>query len=155
MKNRRVKFRTDRDGTIIAFENCGCEAEANTFRPCRIHQGDAHRAARLKAESLYHSIQNRFRQRCSKWMVCGLAICASGHSTNPGHIRTPRSIHRHRYFLGPVKCVGYQTVATRIVNPEPRSRFGSSAHLLRQVFDLWPYIFLAISILGSAYHLWR
>jgi hypothetical protein len=41
MKYSRVKFRTDRDGTIIAFENCGCEAEANTFRPCPMHQEDA------------------------------------------------------------------------------------------------------------------
>lgn len=51
MKYSRVTFRTDRDGTIIAFENCGCEAEAHTFRPCRMHQGDAHQAARLKAEA--------------------------------------------------------------------------------------------------------
>jgi hypothetical protein len=51
MKYSRVKFRTDRDGSIIVFENCGCEVEARTFRPCRMHQGDAHQAARPKAEA--------------------------------------------------------------------------------------------------------
>jgi hypothetical protein len=41
-----------------------------------------------------------------------------------------------------------------LVNPQPQSRFGSSAHVLRKAFDLWPYLFLAVSILGLAYHLW-
>jgi hypothetical protein len=57
MKYSRVMFRKERDGTVIAFEKCGCEAEADTFRPCRMHQGNAHQAARLKAEARYHSIQ--------------------------------------------------------------------------------------------------
>jgi len=58
MKYSCVKFRKDCDGTIVAFENCGCEAQVNTFRPCHMHQGDAQQAARLKAEARYHSIQN-------------------------------------------------------------------------------------------------
>jgi hypothetical protein len=58
MKYTCVKFRKDRDGTIVAFENCGCEAQVNTFRPCHTHRGDGHQAARLKAEARYHSIQN-------------------------------------------------------------------------------------------------
>lgn len=57
MKYSRVKFRKDRDGTIVAFENCGCEAAVNAFRPCRMHQEDADQAARLKAEARYHTIQ--------------------------------------------------------------------------------------------------
>src|SRR5215475_4998442 len=57
MKYSPVKFRKERDGTIIAFENCGCEAGVSTFRPCRIHQGDVHQAARLRAEARYHGIQ--------------------------------------------------------------------------------------------------
>ena len=52
----RVQFRKDRDGTVVAFENCGCEADANTFRPCRMHQGNVHQATRLEAEARYHSI---------------------------------------------------------------------------------------------------
>ena len=62
MKYDHVKFRKDRDGNVIAFEYCGCEADANTFRPCQMHQlylRDEHRAARLKAEARYHSIQER------------------------------------------------------------------------------------------------
>ena len=54
MKYDHVKFRKDRDGNVIAFEYCGCEADANTFRPCQMHQlylRDEHRAARLKAEA--------------------------------------------------------------------------------------------------------
>ena len=57
IKHSRVKFRKDRDGTIVAFENCGCEAAVNAFRPCRMHHGDADQAARLKAEARYHTIQ--------------------------------------------------------------------------------------------------
>jgi hypothetical protein len=57
IKHSRVKFRKDRDGTIVAFENCGCEAAVNAFRACCLHQGDAHQAARLKAEARYHTIQ--------------------------------------------------------------------------------------------------
>ena len=57
IKHSRVKFRKDRDGTIVAFENCGCEAAVNAFRPCRLHQGDADQAVRLKAEARYHTIQ--------------------------------------------------------------------------------------------------
>jgi hypothetical protein len=57
MQYSRVKFRKERDGTVVAFENCGCEAEANAFRPCRMHHGDAPQAARLRAEARYHSIQ--------------------------------------------------------------------------------------------------
>jgi hypothetical protein len=57
MQYSRVKFRKDRDGTVIAFEKCGCEAEGNAFRPCRMHHGDAPQAARLLAEARYHSIQ--------------------------------------------------------------------------------------------------
>ena len=48
----------------------------------------------------------------------------------------------------------FNLVQLRLVNPEPQSRFGSSAHLLRKAFDLWPYLFLAVSILGFAYRLW-
>jgi hypothetical protein len=62
MKYRRVKFRKEYDGTFVAFEKCGCEADANTSRPCRMHQGDAGQAARLKAEARYHSIQNCCQQ---------------------------------------------------------------------------------------------
>jgi hypothetical protein len=61
-KYSRVQFRKGPDGTIVAFENCGCEAEANTFRPCRMHRGNAHQAARLKAEARYHSIQKCCQQ---------------------------------------------------------------------------------------------
>jgi len=50
-------FRKDPNGTVIAFEKCGCEADTDTIRPCRIHQEDAHQAVRLKAEARYHSIQ--------------------------------------------------------------------------------------------------
>jgi hypothetical protein len=53
----RVRFRKELDGTVIAFENCGCEADANTLRSCRMHHGDEHQAARLKAEARYHCIQ--------------------------------------------------------------------------------------------------
>jgi len=56
-KYSRVKFRKDRDGTIVAFEKCGCEAEANAFRSCRMHQGDLQQEARLRAEARYHIIQ--------------------------------------------------------------------------------------------------
>jgi len=62
MQYSRVRFRKDRDGTVIAFENCGCEAEANAFRPCRMHQGDAPQAARLIAEARYHSVQKCCQQ---------------------------------------------------------------------------------------------
>jgi len=58
MQYSRVKFRKDGEGAIIAFENCGCEAQVNTFRPCHVHRGDALQAARLRAEARYHSIQN-------------------------------------------------------------------------------------------------
>jgi hypothetical protein len=57
MEYSRVRFRKDRDGNVIAFEKCGCEADANTFRPCYLHKADKQQAARLKAEALYHSIQ--------------------------------------------------------------------------------------------------
>jgi len=57
MKQSRVRFRRDRDGNVIAFEKCGCEADANTFRPCYMHKEDKQQAARLKAEAQYHSIQ--------------------------------------------------------------------------------------------------
>lgn len=57
MKHSRVRFRKDRDGNVIAFEKCGCEADANTFRPCCMHKTDEQQAARLKAEAQYHSIQ--------------------------------------------------------------------------------------------------
>ena len=57
MLHPAVKFRQDRDGNVIAFESCGCEASANTFRPCWKHQGDAQQAKRLEAEALYHSVQ--------------------------------------------------------------------------------------------------
>ena len=56
-KYSHVNFRKDHHGTVIAFENCGCEAEVNTFRPCRMHQEDTHQAARLIAEARYHGIQ--------------------------------------------------------------------------------------------------
>jgi hypothetical protein len=59
MKYSRVKFRKDRDGNVVAFEYCGCQADANTFGPCPMHKGDKRQAARLKAEAHYHSIQNR------------------------------------------------------------------------------------------------
>lgn len=62
MQYSRVQFRKDRDGTVIAFENCGCEAAVNAFRPCRMHHGDAHQAARLIAEARYHSIQKCCQQ---------------------------------------------------------------------------------------------
>jgi len=52
-----VRFRKDRDGNVIAFEKCGCEADANRFRPCHKHKNDKQQAARLKAEAQYHSIQ--------------------------------------------------------------------------------------------------
>src|ERR1700758_3961866 len=45
MKYSRVRFRKDPDGNVIAFEKCGCEAGANTFRPCREHQGDQQQEA--------------------------------------------------------------------------------------------------------------
>lgn len=57
MKYSRVKFRKDRDGTVVAFESCGCEADTNTFRPCRMHQEDPRQAATLKAEARYRIIQ--------------------------------------------------------------------------------------------------
>jgi hypothetical protein len=57
MKYSRVNFRRNREGRIIAFENCGCEADVNTFRPCRMHEGSAGQGARLKAEARYHCIQ--------------------------------------------------------------------------------------------------
>src|ERR1700741_1957234 len=69
MKYSRVKFRRVGNGTVIAFENCGCEAEVNTFRPCRMHQGDAHQAARLKAEARFHGIQ----KCCQQLQGCKLA----------------------------------------------------------------------------------
>src|SRR5260370_40027730 len=62
MQYSRVKFRKDRDGTVIAFEKCGCEAEANAFRPCRMHHGDTHQATRLRAEARYRSIQKCCQQ---------------------------------------------------------------------------------------------
>ena len=57
MDYSRVRFRKDRDGNVIAFEKCGCEADANTFRPCYLHKEDKKQASRLKAEAQYHSIQ--------------------------------------------------------------------------------------------------
>ena len=57
MEYSPVRFRKDRDGNVIAFEKCGCEADANTFRPCYLHKADKQQAARLKAEALYLSIQ--------------------------------------------------------------------------------------------------
>jgi hypothetical protein len=57
MDYSRVRFRKDRDGNVIAFEKCGCEADANTFRPCYMHKEDKQQAVRLKAEAQYHSIQ--------------------------------------------------------------------------------------------------
>lgn len=57
MKYSRVRFRKDIDGNVIAFEKCGCEADAKTFRPCWEHQGDTQQEARLQAEALYHSVQ--------------------------------------------------------------------------------------------------
>jgi hypothetical protein len=57
MDYSRVRFRKDRDGNVIAFEKCGCEADANTYRPCYKHKDDKRQAARLKAEAQYHSIQ--------------------------------------------------------------------------------------------------
>jgi hypothetical protein len=62
VKYSRVRFRKDRDGTVIAFENCGCESNANTFRPCCMHQQDTQQASRLKAEALFHSIQTRRKE---------------------------------------------------------------------------------------------
>ena len=59
VKYVHVKFRKDREGNVIAFEYCGCEADANSFRPCQMHQKDEQRATRLKAEARYHTIQNR------------------------------------------------------------------------------------------------
>ena len=59
MKYDLVKFRKDRDGNDIAFEECGCEADTKTFRPCRKHYGNEQQAARLEAEARYHSIQKR------------------------------------------------------------------------------------------------
>ena len=53
----RVKFRKERDGRIIAFENCGCAADANRFQSCPMHLSDTHQGARLMAEARYHSIQ--------------------------------------------------------------------------------------------------
>jgi len=52
-----VRFRKDPNGNVIAFEKCGCEADANTFRPCYKHKNDKQQAAWLKAEAQYHSIQ--------------------------------------------------------------------------------------------------
>ena len=57
MDYSRVRFRKGCDGNVIAFEKCGCEADANTFRPCNLHEGDRQQAARLKAEAQYHIIQ--------------------------------------------------------------------------------------------------
>ena len=57
MDYSRVRFRKDRDGNVIAFEKCGCEADSKTFRPCWKHQGDTQQEARLQAEALYHSVQ--------------------------------------------------------------------------------------------------
>jgi len=57
MKYTRVRFRKDRDGNVFAFEKCGCEADANTFRPCRKHQRDKQQEAKLQAEALYHCVQ--------------------------------------------------------------------------------------------------
>jgi hypothetical protein len=57
MEYSRVRFRKDRDGNVIAFEECGCEAEAETFRPCWKHRGDKQQEARLQAEALYHRVQ--------------------------------------------------------------------------------------------------
>ncbi|PYX71201.1 MAG: hypothetical protein DMG78_16180 [Acidobacteria bacterium] len=72
MQYSRVQFRKDRDGTVIAFEKCGCEAAANAFRPCRIHHGDAPQGARLIAEARYHSIQKCCQQlRGSKLASAG------------------------------------------------------------------------------------
>jgi hypothetical protein len=62
MRYSRVQFRKDRDGAVIAFEQCGCEAEVNAFRPCRMHHGDATQGARLIAEARYHSIQKCCQQ---------------------------------------------------------------------------------------------
>lgn len=62
MKYSLVKFRKDNDGVVIAFEICGCEADANTFLPCPVHKDDKEQAARLKAEAYYHSIQNRSKE---------------------------------------------------------------------------------------------
>ena len=65
MKYSRVKFRNDHDGNVTAFEKCGCEADANTFRPCQMHRilnEEKQQAARLKAEAKYHSIQNRRKE---------------------------------------------------------------------------------------------
>jgi hypothetical protein len=59
MKYNPVKFRMDRNGNDIAFEDCGCEADAKTFRPCRKHCGNEQQAVRLEAEARYHSIQKR------------------------------------------------------------------------------------------------
>ena len=57
MDYSRVRFRKDRDGNVIAFEKCGCEADANVFRACRKHQGDKQQESRLQAEALYHCVQ--------------------------------------------------------------------------------------------------
>jgi hypothetical protein len=62
MKFSRVRFRKDRDGTVIAFENCGCEADAMTFRPCHIHAEDREQGARLKAEAHYRVIQKHRKE---------------------------------------------------------------------------------------------
>lgn len=58
----RVRFRRERDGTVVAYEKCGCEADAASFRPCGMHREDAHQAARLRAEARYHGIQKCCQQ---------------------------------------------------------------------------------------------
>ena len=50
MKYNPVKFRMAREGNVIAFEDCGCEADAKTFRPCRKHYGNERRDLRLKLD---------------------------------------------------------------------------------------------------------
>jgi len=93
MKYSRVTVRTDRDGTIIAFENCGCEAEASTFRPCRMHQGDAHQAARHKAEALKKDESKSVRnERTSPESRLGLPLLADAARDPDSYLRRVKKI---------------------------------------------------------------
>jgi hypothetical protein len=93
MKHSRVTFRTD-DGTVIAFAHCGCEAEANTFRPCLMHQRDAHQAARLKAEARKKDHKSAGNKRTAPESRLGLPLL-------PDPARDPDS------YLRRVKKIGY------------------------------------------------
>ena len=91
-KYSRVKFRTGRDGNIIAFENCGCEAEASTFRLCRMHQGDAHQAVRLIAEARKKDDKSVRNERTGPESRLGLPLLPEAAPDPDSYLRSVKKI---------------------------------------------------------------